>query len=122
MGNISDRFNATESREVSLNENLYVKNIEKLHKIMFSLIKQVFVVLLNFSESLATKSISLNGEPCMVRSFFIDLSPFGLKYYSFMSNLDKCTGSFNFLSPKIYVPKETRDINVKAFNMITNNN
>ena len=26
----------------------------------------------------------------------------------------------NVLSPKIYVPKETKDVNVKAFNMITN--
>ena len=34
---------------------------------MFSLIKQVFIVLLNFSESLATKSVSLTDELCMVR-------------------------------------------------------
>ena len=34
--------------------------------------------------------------------------------------LDKCTGSCNVLSPKIFVPKETKDINVKAFNVITN--
>ena len=30
---------------------------------MFSLIKQVFIVLLSFSESLATKYVSLNDEP-----------------------------------------------------------
>ena len=39
-----------------------------------------------------------------------------------MINLDKCTGSCNVLSPKICVPKETKDINVIAFNMITNKN
>ena len=38
-----------------------------------------------------------------------------------MISLDKCTGSCNVLSPK-YVPKETKDINVKVFNMITNKN
>ena len=31
---------------------------------MFSLIKQVFIVLLSFSSSLATKCVSLNNEPC----------------------------------------------------------
>ena len=37
-----------------------------------------------------------------------------------MISLNKCTGSCNVLSPKICVPTETKDINVKAFNMITN--
>ena len=54
---------------------------------MFSLIKQVFIVLLSFSESLAriakvferTKCLYLNDEPCMVRLTFIDLNPLELK-------------------------------------------
>ena len=37
-----------------------------------------------------------------------------------MISLNKCTGSCNVLSPKMCVPKETKDINVKAFNMIAN--
>ena len=37
-----------------------------------------------------------------------------------MISLNKCTGICKVLSPKICVPKETKDINVKAFNMITN--
>ena len=37
-----------------------------------------------------------------------------------MINLDKCNGICNVLSPKIYVSKETKDINVKPFNIITN--
>ena len=37
-----------------------------------------------------------------------------------MISLNKCTRSCNVLSSKICVPKETKDINVKAFNMITN--
>ena len=47
-------------------------------------------------------------------------SPVELKYYAFMISLNKCTGSGNVLSPKICVPRETKDINAKAFNMITN--
>ena len=58
----------------------------------------------------------------MVRPILIDLNSAELKYYPFMISLDKCSGSCNVLSPKICVPKETKDINVKAFNMITNKN
>ena len=56
----------------------------------------------------------------MVRPTLINMNPVELKYYPFMMSLNKCTGSCNVLSPKICVPKETKDINVKAFNMITN--
>ena len=61
---------------------------------MFSLIKQVFIILLNFSSSLArdrTKCLFLNDEPCIVRSTLIDLNPVELKNYPFMISLDKCT-------------------------------
>ena len=67
---------------------------------MFSLIKQVFIVLLNFNGSLAAKCLSFNVEPCMVRPTLIDLNPVELKYYPFMINLDKYTRSFNVVSPK----------------------
>ena len=50
----------------------------------------------------------------------MNMNPNEFKYYQFMISLNKCTGSCNVLSPKICVPKETKDINVKAFNMITN--
>ena len=56
----------------------------------------------------------------MVRPTFIDLNPIELKYYPLMISLDKCNGNCNALSPKICVPKQTKDINVKASNMITN--
>ena len=87
---------------------------------MFSLNKQVFIVLLSFSESLAIKCVSLNNEPCQVRQTLIDLNPVELKYYPFMIILDTFIGNCNILSPKICVTKETKDINVKAFNMIAN--
>ena len=62
----------------------------------------------------------LNDEPCMIRPTIIDMNPFELKYYPFMISLNKCAESCNDLSPKICVLKETKDINVKAFDMITN--
>ena len=58
----------------------------------------------------------------MVRPTLIDSNPIELKCYPFMVSLAKCTGSCNTLSPKICVPKETKDISVKAINMITNKN
>ena len=33
------------------------------------------IALLSFSESLATKCVSLNNEPCMARPTLIDLNP-----------------------------------------------
>ena len=86
---------------------------------MFSL----FIVLLSFSECLArnrTKCLVLNDEPCMVRPIIIDVHPVELKYYPFVISLNKCTGSFNALSPKICFLKETKGANDKAFNIITN--
>ena len=45
---------------------------------MFSLIKQVFIVLLRFTESLArdqTKCLLSNNKTCMVRRTLIGLNP-----------------------------------------------
>ena len=73
---------------------------------MFSVIKQVFIILVSFSSSLATKCVSLNDEPCIVRSTIIDLNPVELKCYPLIISLDKCNGSCNVLSPKICVSKD----------------
>ena len=92
---------------------------------MFSLIKQVFIVSLSFSKSLArdrTKCLFLNDEPCIVRPTLIDVNPVEVKYYPFMISLDKCSGTCNVLLPKICVPKETKDMNAKVFNVIANKN
>ena len=83
----------------------------------------MLIVLLSFSSSLAhdqTKCLILNDEPCMVRPTLIDVNPVKFKYYPFMFSIDKCDGSCNVLSPEICVPKETTDINVNAFNNVTN--
>ena len=50
------------------------------------------------------------------------MHPIELKFYPFMISLNKCNERFNVLSPKIFVPKKTKDINVKGFNMKTNKN
>ena len=50
------------------------------------------------------------------------LNPVELKYYPLMLSLDKYCGSYIVLPPKICVPKETKDITVKASTMTTNKN
>ena len=88
----------------------------------------LFILLLSFSEFLAreanvsdqTKCLLLNDEPRMVRPTLINMNPVELEYYPFATSLNKCSGSCNALSPKICAPKETKDMNVKAFNIITN--
>ena len=57
---------------------------------MFWLIKQVFIVLLSFSTSLATKYVSLNNELHMTKPRVIDLNSIEINYYPFMISLDKC--------------------------------
>ena len=56
----------------------------------------------------------------MVRPTLIELNPVELKYYPFMISSIKCPGSCNVLSSKMCVPKETKDIYVRAFTMIAN--
>ena len=51
----------------------------------------------------------------MVRLTLIDLNSVELKYYPFII---KCSGRCNVLSPKICVPKEAKEINVKTFNIL----
>ena len=45
---------------------------------MFRFIKQVIIVLLSFSEFLATKCMSLNNEPCMIRPTLIKFKVFNM--------------------------------------------
>ena len=47
------------------------------------------------TESISTKCLFLNDEPCMVRPTLIDINPNELKYYRFMISLNKCAGSCN---------------------------
>ena len=89
IGRISNGFSAAESRKVYLYENVYE------YKTISSLIKQVFTVLLSFSNSLVCLDL--------LRPTVTDLNPVELIYYPFMINLDKCNGTCNVLSPKICV-------------------
>ena len=88
---------------------------------MFSLIKPVFILLLSFSGSLATKCVSLNNEPCMVRLTVIDLNSVELKWYPFTISLINVVEIVMSYRQK-YVFRKKKDVNVKVFNMITDTN
>ena len=62
---------------------------------MFTLIKQVYFVLLSFNQFLATRCLSLNDELCLVTPPIIDMNLVELRYYPFMIKLNKYTGSCN---------------------------
>ena len=53
---------------VHINNILIVFNEDVSYKVMFKLIKQVFIALLSSSRSLITKYVFLNSEPSMTRS------------------------------------------------------
>ena len=72
--------------------------------------------------SLATKSVSLCNEPCMIRPTLIEVNTVERNYYPSMISLDTCNGSCNIaddVSTKICVPRKTKDENFKVFNKIT---
>ena len=48
------------------------------------------------------------NHACMIRSTLIRMNPVELKYYPFMISLNNGAGIFNFLSPKICVPKKQK--------------
>ena len=84
-----------------------------------------FMALLSFSVSLATKCVSLNHDPCTIRLTLTGLHPVELSYCPFMVSSDTFSGICNpvdDLSVKAFVPGKIKDINVKAFNILTSKN
>ena len=85
----------------------------------------MFIVLLSFTGSLATKCMSLNNKQCKTRLALIDLNPVELNYYLFMIALDKFNGSSNTpieIFCRICVSNKTEDVNWIVFNSITRKN
>ena len=106
---------------------------------------KVLTFQLNFAQEIERREVFLNGNVydfsvdynttdqsdilnirkylmAKIRATLFDLNSVDLNYYPFMISLDKFNGSCNVLSTRICVPKKTKDINVKVFNMITNKN
>ena len=107
LQSISNKFDAVESREVSLKGNRYDVSVNNntidtyevlaIHKcLMVKIFIYLFIGFLGFSRSLTNIAnvsslsicMSLNNQLCMARPTFIDLNPDeynqGLFYYQFM--------------------------------------
>lgn len=88
---------------------------------MFKFIKQAFIALFCFSESLATKCLSLSDGPYLVRATFINLNSYKLHYYPYMVSLDRRNKICNTLDnpyAKICLPHKTEDETLNICNMI----
>ena len=75
----------------------------------------MFIALLYFSGSLATKFVPLNNESFITRPTVISLIPIKLNYLLIIS-LHRCDESWNSLddsSAKLYLPNKAKDGNVK---------
>ena len=100
-------------------------------KIMFGLIKKIFIGLLGgpVNESNQTKCVSLSNQTFMTEPTLNNLYPNEYSqefhYYLFAVKLDRSVGSWNTLidlSNKVCIPNKTEDLNLSMLNMITGTN
>ena len=131
LGNLSKDFTKDEMSKLSLNSTVYGYSVDQseiekedilnIHdylmksnnaKRLLRFIKQAFITLLSFSRLLATKCISLNNEPCLVRATLIDLNSDehnqGLPYFPFIM---KSCNTLGNLSRRIWALDKTKDEN-----------
>ena len=101
---------------------------EKTYKIIFGLIKKIFIGLLTglVNGSNHTKCILLSNQKCEIQPTLIDLHPneYSQEFhrYPFLVKLDRYVGScntINDLSNKACFPNKTKDLNLSIFNLIT---
>ena len=87
----------------------------------FEFMKKIFIGLLSFCRSLATNSMSLN----VCQPFLVDLNTAGVKYYPYITTLDKCNGCCNILSEicgRIYASNKIENVSLNVFNLMTRTN
>ena len=98
------------------------------YKIMFALIKKMFIGLLTglVNGSNHTKCGLLINQKCQIQPSLINLYPNEycqeFHYYPLGVKLDRFVGScntLNDLSNKLCVPNKKEDLNLSVFNMIT---
>ena len=94
---------------------------------IFKLIKKAFLLVLknlsNFTNAL--DCISMKNRECKVRSEIIIINSNNPMFYPFSIKINKCSGNFsNINNPyaRICVPDVIKNLNVKAFNLMTRTN
>ena len=98
-------------KEDILNIHDYLMKINNAKRLL-RFIKQAFIALLSFSGLLATKCISLNNKPSLIRPTLIDLNSDehnqGLPYFPFIM---KSCNTLGNLSRRIWALDKTKDEN-----------
>ena len=97
---------------------------------MFGFIKRCFfpaITFINFNLSSVNslEYVSMNNQECKVRTEIINLNTNEPIFYPYSININRCKGSCNTINdpyPKICVPDQIKDTNVKVFNLISRTN
>ena len=117
MYDFSVKYNTiNKSDTLTMHEYLMVKNNIKCCGLLNKCLLHNWVL-----TDLSQLNVSLNNKPCMARPTLPRTTLILLNLITY-SWLDKCSSSWNVVddfSMTICVPKETKDINVQVFNMVT---
>ena len=93
---------------------------------MFKLIKQIFISTMMFFSRLSNvnslECISLKNQESKVRPGIVNINSNDPIFYPFSIKINKCSGNCNNISnpyARICVPDTVKNLNVKAFNLIS---
>ena len=96
---------------------------------MFVFIKKIFCIGSLFLSSLVSTTplscISIKNQECKVRPKIVDINSNNPIFYPFSVNINKFSGNCNNINDpyeKICVPDTVKNVNVKVFNLMSNNN
>ena len=93
---------------------------------MFGFLKQIFISTIMLFSSLPNvnllECISMKNQECKVRSEIVNINSNDPIFYPFSTKINKCSGNCNNISnpyARICVPDTVKNLNVKAFNLIS---
>ena len=85
----------------------------------------MFVVTISFSSYDALKFISMNNQECRIRPQIININSNESTFYPYSTEVNKCSGSCNNINDpywKLCVPDVVKNMNIKAFNLMSRTN
>ena len=93
---------------------------------MFGFLKQIFISTIMLFSRLPNvnllECISMKNQECKVRSEIVNINSNDPIFYPFSIKINKCSGNCNNISnpyARICVPDTVKNLNVKAFNLIS---
>ena len=92
---------------------------------MFRFIEKVFVVAISFFSCTALKCVSINNQERKARPETININSNEPSFYPYSVKISKCNGSCNNVNDpyaKVCVSDVGKNMNVKAFNLISRTN